>query len=121
MFSMKEARQPVQLRPTLSGQTCLLDFSLPTPTKRLSFSQSDSFNEGPVSRAAGSRSTKPGVCVHHQSTLVSTASCVHSFTFNPSLSLTHKRPHLQERNSTTHPPKKKTLLQHSTYRANRTT
>lgn len=43
--------------------------------QRLSVSLSDGLNEGLVSRAT---STKPGVCVYHQSTLVSTAGHVHS-------------------------------------------
>lgn len=41
--------------------------------QRRSVSVSDGLNEGLVSRATGSRSTRPGVCVYHQSALVSTA------------------------------------------------
>lgn len=46
--------------------------------QRRSVSVSDGLNEGLVSRATGSRSTRPGVCVYYQSALVSTAGYIQS-------------------------------------------
>lgn len=76
--------------------------------QRRSVSVSDGLNEGLVSRATGSRSTRPGVCVYYQSALVSTAGYIQHPPPLPSCltpSLTHKRPHLQERASTPPPPR----------------
>lgn len=74
--------------------------------QRRSVSVSDGLNEGLVSRATGSRSTRPGLCVYYQSALVSAAGYVqHSPISSPCLTptpFTHKRPHLQEWAST-HP------------------
>lgn len=76
--------------------------------QKRSVSVSDGLNEGLVSRATGSRSTRPGVCVYYQSPCVYSGlhpvpppplSCL---TRPPSLK--HKRPHLQERAPTTPPP-----------------
>lgn len=75
--------------------------------QKRSVSVSDGLNEGLVSRATGSRSTRPGVCVYYQSP------CVYSGLHPPPPplscltrppSLKHKRPHLQERAPTTPPP-----------------
>lgn len=72
--------------------------------QRRSVSVSDGLNEGLVSRATGSRSTRPGLCVYYQSTLVSAAGYIqHSPISSPCLTptpFTYKRPHLQEWAST---------------------
>ena len=91
------------LRSDLSG--VLFRFLL---QQRCSVSVSDGLNEGLVSRATGSRSTRPGVCVYYQSALVSTAGyiqCPPSSLLPQPPPLTHKRPHLQERApNPPHPP-----------------
>lgn len=88
------------LRSNLSG--VLFRFLL---QQRCSVSVSDGLNEGLVSWATGSRSTRPGVCVYYQSALVSTAGYIQrspSSLLPQPPPLTHKRPHLQEWTPPTH-------------------